>query len=262
MWWNNASDNEIRSHQSSVKKMDCSIISNPMMRGLAENLQRATAMDIVDTTLREYGAHMDTFVTELVNNYGVHAFGGLTYEDYMSKKDFSNFIDNYDELKSKRLSGDSIYQDQLLERMRQETDFYRQCIYAMEYVHSSADGPYFDKAIPVLIELMCAGKYSPILRDIWRTWRALQASQMGMSRDSAIPNLQYNELRRIVATTILNHIQQHPDDIMAINEFVCLAYIDNINRYCSIAYGNQNFEEQLEMFPDFFDKVVGDSEDE
>ena len=150
------------------------------------------------------------------------------------------------------------YTEARMSKIANETDMNRRCVYAMEYAHSSTDGPYFTDAVPVLVNIMCMGEYSPILYDIWRTWRTMQAMRMGMSRDSAIPNLQYNALRLIVAHTMLNHIIEHPDDEKAIRAFLYLSACANINRYGDFLFGNQNIEEQMITFPEYVSSIIGD----
>ena len=55
-------------------------------------------------------------------------------------------------------------------------------------------------------------------------------------------------MRLVCAHTILEYIIQHPSDIMAINQFIVLSSINNIERYGVYPYGNQNMMEQLELF--------------
>ena len=144
----------------------------------------------------------------------------------------------------------------MLQLLQTEQDINRRCIYALEYAHSSSDGPHFIEAAPYLVDVMLAGEYSPYLNDIWRTWRAMMSTMMGMSRDSHIPNLKYNEMRKVCALTTLEYIRNHPEDIMAINNFVVLAYTVNIHRFGTFMFGNQNVMDQMEMFPEYFDKFL------
>lgn len=264
MWWNNSSEEDLLDLQTAVKAMDCSVIRDTQMRALAEALQQSVAVAIIDTTSQEWSDALNTYINEAVGRYHVSNFGELTEEEYFHQVGYETYVKDYDKLYAKRMSNDSLHQQELLQHFAEEQDFVCRCIYAMEYVHSSDEGPYFDAAIPVLESVILAGEYAPMLYDIWRTWRAMKCLHMGMSRDSAIPNNQYNAMRRIVAQTMLRHIQTNPNDLVAINEFVSLAYCDNINRYCNFPFGNQNFEEMMIMFPDFHDRFLdnSDSEDE
>lgn len=258
LWWNHCGEEELNDLKTAVKAMDCSMIHDSVMRGLAEAFQQSVIVAIMDTTSLDWEDCQDNFIGEIVNRYHISNFGELTEDEYFRQINYENYVKNYSQIKAKRMKNDSVHQQQLLQRINQETDFTLRSIYAMEYAHSSEDGPYFEDAIPVLVDVMLTRKYAPMLYDIWRTWRAMQCSHMGMSRDSAIPNIHYNALRKLVANTMLNHIQQHPDDLVAINEFVCLAFCDNINRYCTFPFGNQNFEEHMVMFPDHYERSGGE----
>ena len=256
LWWNHCGDKVFNDLQTSVRTMDCSIIRDSAMRKMAETFQHSVAVAIVDTNSHDWEQCQDDFVEEIINHYNVFNFGELKEEDYFRQIEYDNYVTDYSQLKAKRMTNDTLHQQQLLQWINQETDFNLRCIYAMEYAHSSTDGPYFEAAIPVLVDVMCARQYAPMLYDIWRTWRALQCSLMGMSRDSAIPNIHYNVLRQLVAKTMLNHIQNNPNDLVAINEFVCLSSCDNINRYCTFPFGNQNFEEHMIMFPEHYERYT------
>ena len=68
------------------------------------------------------------------------------------------------------------------------------------------------EALPYLVKALTAGIYSPMLRETWRTWRAIMTSEMGQSKDSDIPNAEYNQLRMISCYTMLCYIHDHPKD--------------------------------------------------
>jgi hypothetical protein len=68
---------------------------------------------------------------------------------------------------------------------------------------------------------------------------------------------EYNQIRQIYAKIVLQHLQQHPNDILAINTFLTFAYTDNINRFGSFMFGNENFNEQAMMFPEYFLAILG-----
>lgn len=201
--------------------------------------------------------HLDEYMGRVIDYYYIDNFGTMSEEDYNHAIDCSRYVPNYEALAQKRMQDDSVHQAALIQLLQTETDINRRCIYALEYAHSSSDGPYFTESTPYLVDVMLAGEYSPYLRDVWRTWRVVMGSMMGMSRDSHIPNWKYNIMRRQCAMTILEHIHNHPDDIIAINEFLVLAYTVNIHRYGEFMFGNQCFIEQIIMFPDFYDQITG-----
>ena len=256
MWWNRSNMEDINNLYDAIISMDCFTLSDTEMAQLADSLKHAVALAVVDSTSKLYEQYFDRYMGAVVDYYD--SFHVASESSEQSEDSYANYVLNYAKLKEKRMLSDSIHQQQLLNLIASETDMNRRCVYAMEYAHSSKDGPYFVDAIPVLVNIMCTGEYSPILYDIWRTWRTMQAMLMGMSRDSAIPNLQYNALRRIVANTILNHIMEHPKDAEAIRVFLYLSACANINRYCDFSFGNQNFEEQMITFPEYISSIIGD----
>ena len=137
--------------------------------------------------------------------------------------------------------------------MNNENSFEKQCIYLKEYARafygSDTSDERFLKLFLKLENQMKQGKYSVYLMEIWRLWRFY--FQEGFSKDSPIYNKVYNELRLICCRTILKHIINYPDDIMAINQFLNLASIDNINRYGLNPYGNQIVVEEISLFPEY-----------
>ena len=254
-----ASFSAVRKHFQSIPEYQNieDYVFNNISYYISDNLLR----DISVLTLEE---NDEKICIELTAKVHTQEFNSLIEKqnfkniDEKKAKNIATYIQNYAELKEKRMQSDSIHQQKLLSKIANETDMNRRCVYAMEYAHSSTDGPYFTDAVPVLVNIMCMGEYSPILYDIWRTWRTMQAMRMGMSRDSAIPNLQYNALRLIVAHTMLNHIIEHPDDEEAIRAFLYLSACANINRYGDFLFGNQNFEEQMITFPEYVSSIIGD----
>ena len=72
--------------------------------------------------------------------------------------------------------------------------------------------------------------------------------EYGSSKYSSIPNELYNNWRDKMAFVILKHISTHPEDQMAINQFLLFASHDDIKRFGSYRYGNQNVIEFYELF--------------
>lgn len=94
--------------------------------------------------------------------------------------------------------------------------------------------------VAVADRLMNSGKYNPCLNDIWAIWRCLfQYCYGGISRDSSIPNHIYNEMRKKCYLTCLKRIEEHPDDVVAMNCAATIAGRVNINRYGRYMFGNE-----------------------
>lgn len=98
--------------------------------------------------------------------------------------------------------------------------------------------------------LMESGNYSPILHRIWITWRAInQGLYFGSSRDSSIPNQYYNEYRKMCYILCLKRIENHPDDIYAMNCAAAIGGRTNMNRFGQNYFGNEAMIERAMMMP-------------
>lgn len=233
--------------------LDCSHIQDSTMRAKSDTLAQISMRAAKDTTI-DFEWHHQEYMMAAIERYHTNNFGTLTDEMYDSLIDCNNYVSNYELLAQKRMQDDSLHQAELLQLLQNEQDINRRCIYAIEYAHSSSDGPHFIDAAPYLVDVMLAGEYSLYLNDVWRTWRAMMTTMMGMSRDSHIPNWKYNKMRKVCAMTTLEHIRNNPDDIVAINNFVVMAYTVNIHRFGNFMFGNQNVMDQMTMFPEYFAK--------
>lgn len=107
-----------------------------------------------------------------------------------------------------------------------------------------------DWIIAVGCALMESGNYSPILSDIWLTWRALvQGMYYGHSRTSSIPNHYYNNYRQMCYAACLKRIESHPDDIYAMFCATVLGNRTNMNRFGVNYLGNEAMVESTMMMP-------------
>lgn len=101
------------------------------------------------------------------------------------------------------------------------------------------------------IRLMESDNYNPRLFEIWQAWRAIcQTSCFGESSYSLIPNNYYNEYRKRCYLACLKRIEQHPDDVCAMNCAALLAGQPNLARLG--IFGNASMEEQHEVLPERF----------
>lgn len=109
--------------------------------------------------------------------------------------------------------------------------------------------------IAVAHRLMQSGNYSLFLNRIWMIWRCLSQAVYwgGQSRDAAIPNDYYNEMRKQSYLTCLKWIEKNPSDILC---KVCAGTIAgriNMNRYGSFMFGNQAMEEMMYALPNRYE---------
>ena len=130
---------------------------------------------------------------------------------------------------------------QHLRAIKETEDFNIKCEHAMAYVY---DAGLYKADLNELKMLLEDGRYSPFIFYIWRVWRCgEQLRNYGPSTWSVIPNKYYNKMRLLNAETTLNYIVNHPDDAIAINQFVVTAAHPNILRHGEFPAGNQSFME-------------------
>lgn len=224
------------------------------VRTLVDILPRDTALwTLSDSVLtnrvwEEYTAYGDA----LVNRFALTRYGKLTEHEMRDYMDVRRYIENYDSVYvlRKRKSDEN---ESLLKKMAAQTqDFDAKCLYTMEYAHQ---GLYDNTkhAIGMLERLMMSERNSPFLPDVWRTWRVLKQFDYGASRDSMIPNLEYNRMRHKCMNSILRQIVQHPKDMRLVANFCFLASYNNITRYGSSGYGNSLLTEEWLLFPELLE---------
>ena len=115
----------------------------------------------------------------------------------------------------------------------------------------------------VAVALMKSGKYSPILHRIWIAWRSVfQLLYFGASRDSDIPNVYYNEYRKMCYVNCLKRIEAHPEDIYAMNCAAAIAGRTNINRFGMNYFGNESMIEKYMMLPNRISSDEGNDEED
>lgn len=84
--------------------------------------------------------------------------------------------------------------------------------------------------VAVAAKLMDSGKYDFKLYNVWIIWRCLfQDLCCGLSRDSSIPNEEYNKMRKKCYITAVERIESHPGDVFAMNCAAALAGYQNIS---------------------------------
>lgn len=243
---------------SAMLGMDLSNIKDIQTRRKAKQFIAHMAAAQRDTSI-DVQQIMDQYLEWTSERYNITNFcdvESITEEAALLAMDPAQWISNYAELKAKRGLSDTIFQQQLVAVLDTITNFNAYCVLAIEYAHSSADGPWARDALPYLEKALTSGIYSPLLSSVWRTWRASLSTQMGESKDSNIPNAEYNQLRMLCCYTMLCYIHDYPDDIFAIDNYLTTSYWDNICRYGAFPFGNQSMIDRLEIFPEWEDKML------
>lgn len=209
-----------------ILELNTSLISNAFSRQCADEFKNSMARSQSDTNVN---------VADVINKYFERTTPTYNLERLMGNDEiFSETIyeaaHNHDALGS--------------------DPFSLRCIKAIELAHDTSNGmPNYD-AQSKLVEVLTAGQYSPLLLEVWKTWRAMVAIQMGHSKDSYIPNAEYNRLRMIGGYTMLCHIKDYPNDWVAVNNFLLLASEQNVAIYGPYPFGNQSLVVFYEMFPE------------
>ena len=205
----------------------------------------------------------DELYAYLSKKYHVRTFGTLNEDKYWDEYNNCPSVPEWAELIEKR--GNAKMVEILKKKYKNAKDFDAQCIYAIELSHAyeadmdSWDGDdYQNPAIPIMESLMKERKYSLYLNELWQKWRVLIQNSKGASKDSEIPNNIYNDFRNICACTILSYIEEHPNDIKAINEFLVIACKENILREGEFSYGNQNAVDKYYLFHELYEKDKDD----
>lgn len=194
----------------------------------------------------------------LSKKYHVSTFGLLDEDKYWDKYNNCPNVPEWKQLREKR--GDANLVKGLKTKYESAKDFDARCIYAIELAHAYEGDldlwhdEFRNPAIPIMESLMKEKKYSLYLNELWQKWRVLYQNSKGASKDSEIPNRLYNDYRNKCVCTILSYIEENPQDIMAINEFLVMACKENILREGEFDYGNQAAVEKYYLFPERYNK--------
>lgn len=201
---------------------------------------------IADTTTFQWASSFKKAMVEVLN-------GADDLRDSVMNEYIVSLLGTYS-LES-LFHNDSIYDEDVYDEVLNEDNmrndpFGRRCVDAIALAHDTVNGSPNEAALPLLVDVLTAGQYSPLLFDAWKTWRAMMAIEMGHSKDSYIPNEEYNRLRAIACYTILCHCYDYPGDWVAVNTFLLLCGEQNVNIYGPYDFGNQSIVVFYEMFPE------------
>ena len=214
-------------------------------------------LDSIDTDIHNPWKAESEIRSFLASKYHMRTFGTLTEDMYSEIYDNCSSVPEWSNLIKRR--GEKNLVAELKHKYSNTTNFDARCIYAIELAHayeadidSWADDDFCNPAVPIMESLMKEGNFSLYLYELWLKWRVLYQSSVGSSKDSEIPNRIYNEYRRMCLCSILSHIKNNKEDIMAINEFLVMAYKVNILREGDYDYGNQYAVEEYNLFQEKF----------
>lgn len=173
--------------------------------------------------------------------------------------DPSSDLDYYADLHKQVLNDtSSLFRNNLTAMTLKESDFRKKCVLAYElaysYYRDNGDLDYAE-LVTIIDELLKSGEFSPLLYKLWLIWRSTLQTRVfsGFSNDSAMYNLFYNDMRNAVAVTLLRRLSSHPDDPIAMSEFIELTFAYNIVRNCYKTFNNA-VADQAEAMPDLYKK--------
>lgn len=244
--------------KDAISAINCNIISDEVTKGIMRHYKNRILSILSDnkkaftenTNHYDYGYKAYIECKEyLTSRFHLNNYCNLSEKEYYRNYDKNNSIPGYKFIQNLRKNEDEYTVIYFLNKINTENNFDRKCIYLIEFAHinrSVAENSIMEhKAIALMYETMKEQEYSNYLWEMWRIWRYLIQDENGASKDSPIFNQQYNEMRRIVACTILRHIRYQPNDKMAINQFLMLSSHNNIYRYGEYPYGNQYIMEGI-----------------
>lgn len=248
-----------------IKNIDVSVVQDPEVRLKLEAYKKEMLFlltvnpnDVDQSKHNPWKAKEELYIY-LSDKYNIRTFGEIDGEKYWEEYYNCPSVPEWEQLIEKRGEGNMV--DELKKRYTKAPDFDARCIYAIELAHAyEADldsWKYEDgknPAIPIMETLMREKKYSLYLNELWQKWRVLYQDFKGASKDSEIPNHFYNDYRNLCCCTTLSYIEEHPQDIKAINIFLVLACKENIFREGDYSYGNQNAVEKYYLFPEKYAK--------
>jgi len=226
-------------------------------------------LEILNNLILEKGLSSDTFVNEFERykkakgyyfnyidaKYSTNHFLKMSEDEYWMQIDKQQFIKSpeyarYLSMAKSDLKG-SI---ELLKKIVANTkDFQEKSIYQMELANTminnfnKLDSSEVENAIKIYESMLKNKGYSMYKFEAWRRWRCTsQAFIYGTAKDALIPNSIYDNMRLECATLILNHFVNHPNDEMALNQFLDFASHD-------IIYRNGDYEQSNQFIEDFSD---------
>ena len=197
------------------------------------------------------GATIDSIACTGLNKYLIANMPqidtSINYDELLSPKHwFSNI---YRDFTSKDTMPTEKQKNWLFDQMMHESDFDTRAVqlFALCGLYLSSDTS--EIVLHKTEEMMESGIYSPLLPLLWRAYRVLYNDHYACpSTFCYSPNLRYNHYRRLVAHTILRHINEHPDDNIAYMLFHTLSFQPNILRFGYFPYGNQSAAERILLY--------------
>lgn len=255
VWWRMEEEHPSAEMLKAIDRLSAESIKNKEVRSSAEIMLDAFKGYFADPTsyMSKDKSIMDAVMEkyydfdELISKkYNIFSYTDLDEDEYLKEINrLNDLIPNYSELF--QLDGTPENLEKIHSLIEQENDFEKKYGYAEIYAY--VGGVYYID-VSVFNGIFNQNKYSHKLFPLWRIWRCtiqLQGSDggdfdYGSSTFAYIPNDLYNKQRKQIALMTLDYLKSHPDDKVAINQYIMLASMPNLKRFGS-AIGNGAFEE-------------------
>lgn len=245
-----------RGHADVIESINLSGIKNEKIKNLLANVAHYAASNIRQG---KYTSEQEiTEVKEFYESYNSLYDNFLDY--HLSDSEYSPalILPGYDDIHAKAIADTTSFRDELLQNVLQEQDFEKKCILAMELAYANFGNPNRDdmELVAVIDPILRSGNYSHLIGELWLIWRtALQTGIFsGMSNDSAIYNLFYNEMRNRVALTYIEHLAANPNDDLAFLNFFRMAMALNITRNSPSLFGNNSILDEMNIYNEIWNK--------
>ena len=244
--------------RKAISDIDVAMVRDELVRDeLAAYKEDILELMLPDTTAVTVGADdeynplqaFNEMYELLVQHFNQRRFGRMSDDSYWAQYDYCPEVPNWIILQDQR--GDTSLIVELEQKLEGAKTFDARCIYVIELSHAYLAAARTDNpAISLMEALMDEGEYSPYLNEVWQCWRVLYQSRVGDAKDALIPNDLYNKYRLRCANTILDRLDKRPRDMMAITQFLNLAFCGNILREGEYKKGNQSLVELLYWYPE------------
>lgn len=236
--------------QASKSQFDLEVKINQNSLANSDSLRKEVGENVSD--------RMDRFTEYLYARYKSDRFVSFSSDEYWKRIDKKQYVrsEKFEDYLRLKKENPQLAVKKLFEILNTCETFQEMSIYGIDladfYMTGAldTDTTYGDDwAIAQYSDVMRANKYSLYLFEAWIKWRTVtQYINFGSSKSSFIANDLYNEKRDKMALVILRYIVEHPEDEMAINQFLLFATHNNIHRFGSYPYGNQNIPEYFRLF--------------
>lgn len=260
VWWRMDKGDPSPEMINAINELSAESIKNQDVKKSAEEMLNAFKNFLADSTMylstdkSVMDGVMDKYYQydELISNkYNVYSYVNLDEEEYIEEiNKLNDLIPHYSELFQQEDSPENL--EKIYSMIKEEKDFEKKCGYAEIYAYV---GGGYDIDVNVFKGIFDEGKYSHRLLPFWRIWRCITQLcgdggniDYGPSTWAYIPNDLYNRQRRQIALTTLDYLKTHPEDKVAINQYIMLSGMSNLKRFFYVdtgetGYGNAAFEE-------------------